>query len=116
MEKTLDHRPLDPELEAIIERTVYHTLQKYRPPVPLNSVSDDIDIVEVCRLAGDRPKSWVYFQTSQGDMPHKRRGKFLIFSRKEILAWLDEKTVRKVSPAEQAEARVIEEATKKLTR
>lgn len=104
------------DLETIIETTVSRTIQKYRPPVPLNTVSDDIDIMEVCRLAGDRPRSWVYFQTSQGDMPHKRRGKFLIFSRKEILAWLDEKTVRKVSPVEQAEARVIEEAMRKNKR
>lgn len=105
-----------PELETIIETTVSRTLQKYRPPVPLSSVSDEIDILEVCRLSGGRPKSWVYFQTSQGDMPHKRRGKFLIFSRKEILAWLDDKTVRKVSPAEQAEARVIEDAMRKNKR
>ena len=104
--------PKDREIiRAIVETTVSLTLQKYRPPVPLSSVSDTIEIEEVCRITG-RKKSWVYAQTSQGDMPHKRRGKFLVFSRKEIMAWLDDNTVSKVS----AEARVIEEATRKAAR
>lgn len=115
MEKTLDYRFSDPELETLIERTVLRTLQQYRPAVPLASVSDDIGIDEVCKLTHGR-KSYVYLQTCRGDMPHSRRGKFLIFSRKEILAWLESKTIRKVLPSDQAEAQVIREATKKALR
>ena len=103
------------ELETIIETTVSRTLQKYRPAVPLTSVSDVITVDEVCRLAGNRRKSWVYAQTCRGDMPHMRRGKFLIFSRKDILSWLDEKTVRKLSPSEQAENHVIAEGNRKAS-
>jgi predicted DNA-binding transcriptional regulator AlpA len=104
------------EFENLLDAAFERNFSKFRPPVPLKEVSDDIDIDEVCKLTGNRPKSYIYYQTSQGDMPHSRRGKFLIFSRKEILDWLDSKTVRKVSSAEAAEAHVTAEAASKLLR
>jgi excisionase family DNA binding protein len=34
-------------------------------------------------------KSWIYERTRRGTIPHRKIGKYLRFSRKELLEWFD---------------------------
>lgn len=97
------------ELEQLIVDSVQKCLNnRTNPPQPV--LSDEMDIDEICQFTGYK-KATVYHKSFTGDMPASRRGKRLIFSRKEILRWMQSKTIRKQSPAE---LELQESAKKKL--
>lgn len=62
---------------------------------------DRIYLKEVCELTGLKPPA-VYKETSRhtNGMPCYRFGSRLVFSRKEILTWLHDQTVKKRSSTE----------------
>lgn len=61
------------------------------PPKPDRCTFDEA--LEITRLS----KSKLYKLTSSGEIPHKRYGNRLIFSRKELTEWVEEQTVEKSS-------------------
>lgn len=66
---------------------------KHPAPVPI-AEPDEIDIHEVSRLTGDKI-SKIYKDTMNNDIPHSKRGKKLVFSRREVKQWLQDRTIRK---------------------
>ena len=85
---------LTPEqLKACIKEAVEEAVQKSGhlreiPPNGAGPPKELMDIKELCREFGwARPT--VYSWTSKGIIPHIRKGKKLMFYRKEILAWLE---------------------------
>ena len=39
------------------------------------------------------PASWVYRKTSEREIPHRKIGKHIRFSERDLLAWLDSKKI-----------------------
>jgi excisionase family DNA binding protein len=75
-------------------------------------VSDILSLDEATLLTGLK-KATLYKHSHEGTIPAMRRGKKLIFFRKELQDWIDGQTVRKISPADKAVEHLRVEATKK---
>ena len=73
---------------------------------------DRIKIEEASNITG-YGKSKMYKLTSENKIPHKLMGNRLIFSRKELLEWLDSKTVEPVSGNNNVLNVIAESAAKK---
>ena len=80
---------------------------------PTQSEYDRIDkIDEACKITGFS-KSKIYKLTSQKEIPFKLRGNRLVFSRKELLAWLESKTIEPVKSNNNVLNSIAESAGKK---
>jgi excisionase family DNA binding protein len=79
------------ELEAVINRAVSSALNsKTQPQVTPDRCTLD-DALELTGLS----KSKLYKLTSSKEIPHKRFGNRLIFSRKVLVAWIESQTLDK---------------------
>jgi predicted DNA-binding transcriptional regulator AlpA len=76
---------------------------------------DKIFIDEVERITGLK-RGTIYKGTSTGEIPHKRQGKILIFSRKEINNFLESKVYSKPDHKQKAAQQLADSAAKKLER
>ncbi len=86
---------------------------KHDPKPP--ELPDRMDVEDLCRDFGFS-KAFVYRETSTGlkQMPCKRFGNRLVFSRKQILAWMAERTICKQAPSETVKKTLQKSAAKKL--
>lgn len=92
------------EVESRINRTEYR-----EPP------QDRITLDEAC-LITNSSKSQIYKQTMLNEIPHQKFGKRLVFSRKELASWMDQRTVSPVNAGEVMEKRLSESAKKQLSK
>lgn len=99
------------EFQRIITDAVSKVLLDFKPQVKAE-LPDFLTIEEAVELTGLR-RGTIYKHSHEGTIPAMRRGKKLIFSRTELQAWIDDQTVRKVSPAERADVHLMAEASKK---
>lgn len=76
------------EVEARIHRTEYS-----EPP------QDRISLHEATQITRLQ-KSALYKMTMAGTIPHEKFGKRLVFSRRELADWIEQRTIRKHSPEE----------------
>lgn len=79
------------------------------PPLP-----DKMFVQEAADLLRRKP-SWIYNQTMKGTIPFQKFGKQLLFSRKELIVWMESNTKRKVSPEEKASKVLSKVASTKQT-
>ena len=79
------------------------------PPQP--EQADLVNIDEACRITGYK-KPTLYHKSFTGEVPVSRLGKFLVFSRRELNAWRDGKTIRKQSAESLASEHLQAEAKK----
>jgi excisionase family DNA binding protein len=100
------------ELEQLIFESVQRVIDT-KPVTPVQAPSDEMDLHEVIQLTGLR-RPTIYKKVHEGKIPCYRRGKRLLFSRKEIMRWLESQTVRRVSPTAQMERLLAENARAKL--
>jgi predicted DNA-binding transcriptional regulator AlpA len=100
-----------PELEQLITDSVQKCLKNIlKPPQP--EIPDLIDIDEAVKVTGYL-KATIYKKSFLGEIPCSRRGKRLIFSRRQLLKWMESQTVPKPSPEDIAVNRLAKEAIKK---
>ena len=99
------------ELEQLIVDSVQKCLNS-RPIPQAPAMVDELDIDEVAKLTGYR-KATIYHKIFTGAIPSSRRGKRLIFSRKEIIRWMQDTTIRKLTPEAIASLTLAESAKKK---
>jgi excisionase family DNA binding protein len=86
------------ELEQVISAAVREglsSLQTHQRPVQ----EDRIGIDEACSLTG-YSKATIYKMTFTGEIPFRKYGKRLVFSRKELSEWISNRTVRIQSATE----------------
>ncbi len=100
------------ELEQLIVESVKRVIDS-RPVTPQQEPSDEMTLQDVIELTGLR-KPTIYRKVSEGKIPCYHRGKRLLFSRKEIVRWLESQTVRRVSRAARMEAFLADNARAKL--
>lgn len=78
---------------------ILQTLKPVSPaPVP---IQDEIGIDEAIELTGLK-RSTLYKGSWDGSVPCRKRGKRLVYSRKELQHWQESRTIRKVSPEHKA--------------
>lgn len=87
-----------PELVKLIADGVEARLKGMEHKEP---PQDRIDLPKAVELIGLK-RSSIYKLTMTGAIPHEKYGKQLVFSRKELEAWMEDRTVRKQSPEEVA--------------
>lgn len=99
------------EFETLITETVTKCLnQKTR--IEKVEQPDEIDIAEAEIVTGLK-RSTLYKGSWDGSVPCKKRGKKLIFSRKELSDWLESRTVAKKSLYHIASEELRESVSKK---
>lgn len=100
------------ELEQLIVESVQRVIDS-KPVTPAQAPSDEMGLLEVIELTGLR-RPTIYKKVHESKIPCYRRGKRLLFSRKEIIRWLESQTVRRVSPSAHMERLLAENARAKL--
>ncbi len=98
-------------LRPIISKAVAEAVISLQP-APQLEPSDEIYLEEVALLT-KRSKSTIYRLTCTREIPYRKRGKQLVFSRKEILSWLDERTVTVPLLADEATDHLAKVASKR---
>jgi excisionase family DNA binding protein len=101
------------DLQAVIKNCFLETINEIKslPAQPVKS--DRCTLPEAVELTGLK-KSALYKMTMGGSIPYEKFGKRLVFSRKELEAWIKDRTVRKHSPEEMATQQLAKVATKKM--
>lgn len=87
--------------------------QKQNTEVVLPDRIDSIE--EACSITG-RSKSKIYKLTSTDGIPHKLMGNRLVFSRSELLAWLETNTVTRQPKSKSVLSSIALSAAKKSGR
>ncbi|MCU0457652.1 MAG: helix-turn-helix domain-containing protein [Bacteroidales bacterium] len=82
-----------PELVTLIADEIESRISRQEAS---ESLPDRIDLNEVMNITGLK-KSAIYKLTMAGTIPHGKYGRLLVFSRTEILNWIDQQIVRKQS-------------------
>ena len=98
------------ELEARLNRieSLILNMSKAAPaPVPAPE-PDEISIDGAERITGLK-KSTLYKASFEGTIPVKKRGRRLIFSRKDLQSWLNSNTIEKRSPESEAAEQLARE-------
>ena len=99
-----------PELVNLIACEVearIHSVEKAEP------LQDRISLYEAIQITGLQ-KSAIYKMTMASIIPHEKFGKRLVFSRKELLSWVEERITRKQSPDETVMKHLQKGAKKRL--
>ena len=98
------------ELVDLIATEVEARIKKAESPV---SLQDRVDIHQAANLICLK-RSAIYKLTMSGAIPFKKYGNRLVFSRQELEAWMEERTVRKHSPEEIASQQLARVARKRM--
>jgi excisionase family DNA binding protein len=75
--------------------------------------NDRIGLKEAIGIIGLKQSS-IYKMTMTGTIPYEKFGKRLVFSRKQLEEWVQQRTVRKQSPEENASQQLAKVTRKKL--
>jgi excisionase family DNA binding protein len=105
------------ELEQLITDSVTKCLDaKLSPPQP--EPSDRCGLDDACIILGtpEKPasKAQVYKLTSEKKLPHAKFGSRLVFSRRQLTAWVESHTLPPASAEDEMKARLRKSANKKL--
>lgn len=101
------------ELREVVKDCFKEVIIEMKEQPALPELPDMIGPEEVMEITG-RKKSWLYKQTMTGGIPCKKFGKRLVFSRKQLLEWMESHTITKTNPEITAATNLAKEARKKL--
>ena len=100
-------------IEARLSNIENLLLDMKHPAKVSEPIQDRIDLNDACQLTGSS-KSQLYKLTMLNEIPHQKFGKRLIFSRKELTAWMESRTVTPVNPDHIMTDRLQRSANRKL--
>jgi len=110
---------MDNPFEDIIERLnrIERLLisQGDKPKIPELPQLDECGIKEASTITGYRP-STIYRLSSEGGIPCQKRGRTLLFSRKQLQQWTNDRTITKDDPGAIAAAHLAETVQKRQAR
>jgi excisionase family DNA binding protein len=77
-----------------------YLLERIKPMVTGMSRKDDDSILDVKSLAAylNVDENWIYQRTRKHQIPFIKKGKYCMFRKSVIDAWLDQDTVKPLSP------------------
>lgn len=98
------------ELEQLITDSVQKCfVNSLLSPTPI--LNDRIDLSEACNLTGLR-KSSIYRLSMDNKIPFQKYGKRLVFSRKNLLEWIDSRTIGTPEVSESLKAAALKKLRK----
>ncbi len=100
------------ELQAAIKTCLKEAIDEIKALPTPTTLPDKCGVKDVCQEHGFS-EAFVYRETSRGSMPCSRFGNRLVFSRKEVRAWIQNRTIRKQSQEQKATRQLQEAAIKK---
>jgi excisionase family DNA binding protein len=101
------------ELQSALKDCIKEVMKEFKELPSPAEPPDRISLEEAEVLTGLK-KSVIYKLTSTNGIPHARFGKRLIFSRKELLAWIESRTVKPIAPTNVMSAHLAKVANKKI--
>jgi excisionase family DNA binding protein len=100
------------ELEQIISDTVTKCLEaKLSPLQP--EIPDRCTLIDACEITG-LGKAAIYKAVGKKEIPYSKFGSRLIFSRKELVFWVESHTLPSSSPDDEMTANLVKSAQKHL--
>jgi excisionase family DNA binding protein len=101
------------DLRAEIKNCLRESLEEIKSLPSPEPLPDRITLQKACLLTGNS-KSQIYKLTMNEDIPFQKFGKRLIFSRKSLLQWMDERTISTPSAGNVMADRLSASAKKQL--
>ena len=80
-----------------------------RPPEP----SDRCQLKDACEITG-LSKAAIYKGTSENKIPHSKFGSRLIFSRRQLVAWVESHTISPTAAEDEIKSNLVKSAKKHL--
>jgi hypothetical protein len=111
---------IEQSLETILGKLtcLEEILQEIRSPQKSQEPSDRCGINEACIILGtpEAPtsKAQVYKLTSEKKLPHAKFGARLVFSRRQLLAWVESHTISPTTEEDEIKGNLIKSAKKHL--
>jgi len=100
------------DLRAEIKNCIRESIEEIRSiPTPTPS-PDRITLNEACEITG-LSRSLIYKMSMDGSIPKLKYGNRLVFSRKELEGWMEQRTTRKLS-LEEIATKQLQKVTRKL--
>jgi excisionase family DNA binding protein len=111
----INHNNLPEAIELLLAKVenLENLLQSKQTPEV--NVNDRINLDEACKVTG-YGKSKLYKLTYSDGIPHKLMGSRLVFSRSELLSWLDTNTVTRQPKSKTVLSSIADSAAKKTRR
>lgn len=103
------------DLQTVVKSCFREAMDEYKQNPKSSELPDRINLKEVMAITGYGDDA-IYKMTMKGTIPHKKFGKKLVFSRKEILQWMQERTVHKQSPEDLASEHLAKVARKRINK
>jgi excisionase family DNA binding protein len=100
------------ELEQIITDSISKCLNDKLPPSQLEP-SDRCALEDACIITG-LSKASIYKMTHEKKIPYAKFGSHLVFSRRQLAAWVESHTLPPSSPEDELKDNLIKSAEKKL--
>jgi len=79
---------------------------------PDTEPSDRLNVDQACELL-NRTRSWIFKKTMLKEIPFSKFGSRLVFSRKELTAWMQSQTIPAENPGEVMSDRLAETAKRR---
>ena len=100
------------DLQTAIKSCLKEAIDEIKALPTPTTLPDKCGVKDVCQEHGFS-EAFVYRETSRGSMPCSRFGNRLVFSRKEVRAWIQNRTIRKRSHEQNATDQLKTAAIKK---
>jgi len=101
------------ELRAEIKNCLLETIEEIKSLPTPEPLPDRITLSEACELTG-LSKSLIYKLSMLDEIPRSYYGKRLVFSRKDLSAWMQQRTISGPSALEIMDNRLSKSAKKQL--
>ena len=92
-------------------------IRKIKPPEPPAKLPDALTIDQAIQFLEENglpvTKAQVYKLSFLNEIPASRIGKRLVFSRKDLLTWIQARTIPKVSPQQKAAEKLAQSARRR---
>ena len=103
------------DLQAVIKNCLGEYLEEIKSLPTPTPLPDRITLDEACNITG-YSKQAIYLLTMNKKVPFQKFGKRLVFSRKELTEWRDQRTITPVNPVDVMDQRLAASAKKHLSK
>ena len=111
---------IEEKIEVILNKvsSLEELIQDLRIPQKSAELPDRCGIDEACKILGseEKPasKAIIYKLTSDKSLPHAKFNGKLVFSRRQLVAWVDSHTVSPTAAEDEIKANLVRSAKKHL--
>jgi excisionase family DNA binding protein len=108
---TLDLSGLDQAIQTAVSDAISKAIAG-ASTLETTEQSDRLNVDEACQLL-NRTRSWLFKKTMDREIPFSKFGSRLVFSRKDLQAWMDQQTIPVLNPGDVMSDRLAASAKRK---